>query len=192
MTTSNKNATPVNTVETATSHKATLGEIFHCSQILIPFSYKDSEGESVSDYLQISTDLDSSKGIFDVFSLTFSYSKGKLYQLSFNTLVLSGKPISKKVTPFSITQVIDDSLANYTISDNNDDQRLALLIYLLRECIEKDLNKSEQTGLLVFKPISKTVFKEQIATVAKNLETQNIPFQSHFKILKSFIDSKVA
>ena len=175
-----------------TSNKATLSEIFHCSQILIPFSYIDVEGENVSDFLQISTDLDNSKGIFDTFSLTFSYSKGKLYQLSFNTLVLSGKPISKKMTQFSITQVIDDSLSSYLISNNNDDQRLALLIYLLRECIEKDLTKSELTGLLVFKPISKAVFKEQISNVAKDLENANIAFQSHFKILKSFIDSKVA
>jgi hypothetical protein len=177
---------------TATSVKASLSEIFHCSQILIPFDYIDAEGESVSDYLQISTDLDNSKGIFDTFSLTFSYSKGKLYQLNFNTLVLSGKPISKKVTQFSITKLIDDSLSSYLILNNNDDQRLSLLIYLLRECIEKDLTKSEQTGLLIFKPISKTVFKEQIAKIASELEAQNIAFQSHFKVLKSFIDSKAS
>jgi hypothetical protein len=175
-----------------TSTKATLSEIFHCSQILIPFSYKNNEGEDISDFLQISTNLDNSQGIFSNFSLTFAYSKGKLYELGFNTLVISGKAVSKKVTPFSITQLIDESLSNYSILNNNDDQRLALLIYLLRECLEKDLVKSETTGLLVFKPISKGLFKEQVGNVAKDLENANIPFQSHFKILKSFIDSKVA
>jgi hypothetical protein len=183
MTTSTKTVTSV-------TSKATLSEIFHCSQILIPFSYKNNEGEDISDFLQISTNLDNSQGIFSNFSLTFAYSKGKLYELGFNTLVISGKAVSKKITPFSITNLIDESLSNYTILNNNDDQRLSLLIYLLRECIEKDLTKSELTGLLVFKPISKAVFKEQVSKVAQDLETQNIAFQSHFKILKSFIDSK--
>jgi len=180
------------TKTTTITNTATLSEIFHCSQVLIPFSYSNSEGETVNDNLVIATNLDQSDGIFGTFNLTFSYSKSKLYELSFNKMSVTGKPTNKKVLPFKMTQLIDDSLSGYEINNNdNADQRIILLIYILRTCIEKDTAKSNDIGLLIFKPISKVIFKEQINLLATNLESKNIMFQSHFKILKSFIDSKV-